>query len=121
MLREQAKEKTKCERIMKDKYGKKEYIAQMKIGEVRKYFKTRVGLLPFANNYKNDKRFARTKWMCRCDEEKEDLSHIRSCSIYSDITEKYPNVDDDENLVKYLHEVLTRRDLIDDLENHEDD
>ena len=120
-LREQAKEKTKCERIMKDKYGKKEYITQMKIGEVRKYFKTRVGLLPFANNYKNDKRFARTKWMCRCDEEKEDQSHIRSCSIYSDITEKYPNVDDDENLVKYLHEVLTRRDLIDDVENHEDD
>ena len=59
--------------------------------------------------------------MCRCDEEKEDQSHIRSCSVYSDITEKYPNVDDDENLVKYLHEVLTRRDLIDDLENHEDD
>ena len=54
MLREQAKEKTKCERIMKDRYGKKEYITQMKIGEVRKYFKTRVGLLPFANNYKND-------------------------------------------------------------------
>ena len=93
----------------------------MKIGEVRKYYKTRVGLLPFANNYKNDKRFARTQWMCRCAEEKEDQSHIRTCPIYSDITEKYPNVDDDENLVKYLHEVLTRRDLIDDVENHEDD
>ena len=65
-----------------------------------------------------DKEFESSE---KIDEEKEDQSHIRTCPIYSDITEKYPNVDDDENLVKYLHEVLTRRDLIDDVENHEDD
>ena len=106
----------KCERIIKDDYGKKEYIMAMKIGEVRKYFKIRVGLFPFGNNDKNYKRVARTTWMCRCVEEEEDQGLIRNCSIYSDIT----YVDDDENLVKYLHEVLMRRDIIENLENQED-
>ena len=92
----------------------------MKIGEVRNFFETRVGLFPFGNNDKNYKRFARTTGMCRCDEEKEDQSHIRNCSFYTDITEKYPYFDDDENLVKYLHDVLMRRDAIENLENHED-
>ena len=52
--------------------------------------------------------------MCRCIEEEEDQGLIRNCSIYSDIT----YVDDDENLVKYLHEVLMRRDVIENLENN---
>ena len=67
-----------------------------------------------------------TKFLWRCDgdglfSKRCDTNVFWTCPIYSDITEKYPNVDDDDNLVKYLHEVLTRRDLIDDLENHEDD
>ena len=121
LIREQAKEKSKCERIMREKYGKKDYISKLTIGEVRKFYRTRVGLLPFASNFKNDKRFARTNWMCRCEKEKENQSHIRNCSLYSDITEKYPSIEDDIDLVQYLHEVLTRRDLIDNMENQEDD
>ena len=101
--------------------GEKDYISKLTIGEVRKFYKTRVGLLPFASNFKNDKRCARTNWMCRCEAEKENQSHIRNCSLYSDITQKYPSIDDDTNLVQYLHEVLTRRDLIDSMENQEDD
>ena len=121
MLRDQAKDKSKCERILKDRYGKKEYLTKMTIGEVRKFYRTRVGLLPFASNYKNDKRFARTNWMCRCKTEKENQSHIRQCPIYSDITQKYPSVDDYSDLVKYLREVLNRRDLIDSIDEQEDD
>ena len=81
LLREQAKEKSKCERIMREKYGKKDYISKLTIGEVRKFYRTRVGLLPFANNFKNDKRFARTNWMCRREEEKENQSHIRNWEL----------------------------------------
>ena len=121
MLRDQAKDKSKCERILKDRYGKKEYLTNMTIGEVRKFYRTRVGLLPFASNYKNDKRFLRTNWMCRCKTETENQSHIRHCPIYSDITQKYPSVEDDSDLVKYLHEVLNRRDLIDSIDEQEDD
>ena len=106
---------------MRERYGKKDYISKLTIGEVRKFYRTRVGLLPFASNFKNDKRFAKTNWMCRCEEEKENQSHIRDCSLYSDITEKYPSIEDDIDLVQYLHEVLTRRDLIDNMENQEDD
>ena len=121
ILRDQAKDKSKCERIMKDRYGKKEYLTKMTIGEVRKFYRTRVGLLPFASNYKSDKRFARTNWMCRCKTEKENQSHIRHCPVYSDITQKYPSVEDDSDLVKYLYEVLNRRDLIDSIDEQEDD
>ena len=93
----------------------------MKIGEVRKYSKQELGSSHLETMTKITKELQHgTTWMCRCVEEKEDQSHIRNCSIYSDITEKYPYVDDDENLVKYLHEVLMKRDVIENLENQED-
>jgi hypothetical protein len=78
MLRGQAEGKKKCIKIMRDKYGKKTYISESKIGDVRKYYRTRVGLLPFAGNYSHDRRFARTDWMCRCEESKEDEVHLSS-------------------------------------------
>ena len=115
-LRKEAEEKEKCRRIMKDKYGKKEYFKNKNIKEVRNMFKTRVSMLPFAGNYTRDKRFLKTLWMCRCNEKKEEETHILEgkCPIYKDIFEKYDNFEEDEVIVQFFSEVLARRDALDD-------
>jgi hypothetical protein len=121
ILRGLAEGKRKCLKIMNGKYGKKNYISESLIGDVRKWYRTRVGLLPFAGNYSHDRRFARTEWMCRCAEAKEDEPHLRSgeCPAYSDILERYTNLDDDKELVEYFQEVLMRRDKIDSINEEE--
>ena len=115
-LRSAAEEKVKCNKIMKEKYGKKEYFKIKNIKEVRNMFKTRVSMLPFAGNYTKDKRFLKTQWMCRCNEKKEEESHILEgkCPIYKDIFEKYDNLEEDEVIVEFFSEVLARRDSLDD-------
>ena len=59
-LRKEAKGKRKCEKIMREIFGKKNYITKTKVGEVRNIFKARVGMSEFADNFSKDKRFMRT-------------------------------------------------------------
>jgi hypothetical protein len=123
ILRGQAENKSKCERILQDKYGKKYYTTKEKIGDVRKWFRTRVRLLPFAGNYPGDRQYARTEWMCRCEGEREVESHLVSgdCPVYGDIKEKFINLEDDNELVAFFREVLERRDLIDEINKEEEE
>ena len=120
ILKEQAKNKQKCYNIMKEDYGKKEYMNEKKIEEVRMIFKTRVGLLPFAGNFSHDKRFAKSNWLCRCGM-KETESHISSgtCQIYGDIWQARGDLRNDEDLVKFFSAVLERRSLLERLEEEE--
>jgi hypothetical protein len=123
MLRNQGAGKKKLEKILREEPGKKEYISQKLISDVRQWFRTRAGLLPFAGNYSKDQRFAKTEWMCRCESVKEDEPHIVSgdCPVYNDIHEKYDNLEDDSELVEFFREVLERRDLVDRMEEDEEE
>ena len=96
------------------------YLSENKIEDVRLRFKTRVGLLPFAGNYSNDKKYAKSQWLCRCGN-RENESHIidGTCSIYNDIWQKYSNLDNDEDLVHFFSEVLERRRKIETMEENE--
>ena len=107
---------------MKEDYGKKEYLNDKKIEDVRQMFKTRVGLLPFAGNFSHDKRFANTGWLCRCGV-KENETHITAgtCPIYEDIWHERGDLTNDEDLVKFFSAVLERRSLLDRLEEEERD
>ena len=82
------------------------------IYNVRQMYKTRYGMLPFAGNYTKDKRFARSDWLCKCGESKEDESHLLSgnCEVYGEIMNNYSNLNDDKQLVDFFNEVLARRD-----------
>ena len=42
------KGKRKCQKIMRETFGKKNYITKNKVGEVRNMFKARVGMSEFA-------------------------------------------------------------------------
>ena len=113
-LKKQVEGKTKCDRINNEKYGKKSYIQNNKIHNVRQMYKTRYGLLPFAGNYSHDKRFSRTEWLCRCGRAKEEEQHLLSgnCEVYVEIRAAYPNFNDDEQLVNFFNEVLAMRDKL---------
>ena len=110
-LRKEAESKRKCEKIMMENYGKKEYIGKRKVGEVRNIFKARVGMTEFADNFGKDKRFLRTKWMCRCGDERESENHImKECPIYEDIRMQYEDLKDDMQLAHFFtKERIARR------------
>ena len=81
-------------------------------------YKTRYGMLPFAGNYSKDKRFAHSDWLCKCGEAKEEESHLLSgnCEVYGELRNKYPNLNNDTELVKFFNEVLDRRDRLEEEE-----
>ena len=112
-LRLQAK--GKCERLSYEEYGKKEYISKKNISSVRSQFRTRFGLQFFAGNYSRDKRFEKTDWLCKCKESREDEAHLLSgqCSIYGDLTYKYSDLSNDDNLVGLFTDILARREELD--------
>ena len=81
---------------------------------VRKHYRSRFGLQPFAGNYSKDKRFAKSSWLCLCKEEREEEIHILSgnCKVYGDLNDKYSNLTDEDQLVQFFSDVLARRDLL---------
>ena len=68
----------------------------------------------FAGNYSHDRRFQKSDWLCLCKESREDKAHLTSgqCKVYGDLSEKYSDLTDDNNLVQFFSEVLARRDLL---------
>jgi hypothetical protein len=119
-LRKESEGKRKCAKIMKDNYGKKNYLSEKKMAEVRNIFKARVGMSEFADNFAHDKKFMRTNWLCRCGSERESENHIiKECVIYDDIRSKHEDLNDDGQLASFFAQVLERRDLIDDVDEGE--
>ena len=107
--------KGKCERFITEEYGRKDDISKKNIFHVRIQYRSRFGLLAFAGNYQNDKRFANSNWLCRCSKAREDESHLRSghCKVYDDIVERFGDLNVDENLIQFFAAVLERRDKLD--------
>ena len=107
--------KTKMKKILKEPFGMKKYLQQNNIEEAREMFKTRVKLQPFAGNYSNDRRFARTNWLCRCMGAREEEDHLTSgqCPVYGDLVTEQGDLENDNNLVSLFKEILSRREKMD--------
>ena len=121
IIKEQAKGKDKCNRIKEETYGKKEYISDKNISEVREWFKTRYKMQPFAANFSKNKHFAQTEWLCKCTLFRESEEHLRdgTCQTYGEIRKKYGNLENDADLVLFFKEILTRRQEMEDQEMQE--
>ena len=117
-IKRESEGKIKCERIQEEKYGRKMYINEEIINNVRETYKARFGLLPFAGNYRKDKRFSGIHGLCRCREALEEESHLLSgnCEEFGDIRGNFGDLKDDKSLVQFFKEVLERRDTIDEEE-----
>ena len=114
-LKTRASGGSKCDRIMTESYGKKDYVSSSQIQHVREVYKTRFAMNHFAGNFSRDRRFARTEWLCHCGKAREEESHLiyGDCEVYGEIRDKFDNLNDDENLVKFFNQVLAKRDLLD--------
>ena len=101
----------KCDRINQEEYGKKAYLGKKNIFHVRQQYRSRFKMQLFAGNYSHDRRFKKSDWLCLCKESREDEDHLTSgqCKVYGDLSEKYGDLTDDENLVQFFSEVLARR------------
>ena len=112
-LREEMSGKKKCEKILAEGYGRKEYFRKKKPGQVRDYFATRTSMLAIAGNFSKDRRrFERTDWLCRCGQREEQEHLRRHCPMYDDIRAMYAELESDESLVPFFQEVLEKRDKL---------
>ena len=86
------------------------------IPEARNWFRSKFVLQPFAGNYTHNRKYAKSDWLCRCLEEKEEESHITSgsCKVYGDLTSQFGDLKEDNNLVEFFNAVLDRRDSLED-------
>jgi hypothetical protein len=113
-LREDMRGKEKCSRIEQDSYGRKDYFCCKTPSQTREMFATQVFMQPWAGNFSNDRRFARTGWMCRCGGSVELQEHVvTTCPMYHDLREKFGDMEEDENLAFFFKEALARRDSYD--------
>jgi hypothetical protein len=121
-LSKMAEGRIKCGRILAEKFEKKEYISNAKISEVRQWFMTRYGMNAFAGNFSHDKRYAKTQWLCRCREAREEEQHLLSgsCRVYGDIRAKFGDLEEDRDLVAFFGEVLERRDELEEEERSQE-
>ena len=121
-IRNESLGKTKSERILSEEYGRKKYVDSEKIDHVRDTYRARFGLMPFAGNFKNDKRFSGSEGLCRCKRNLEDEPHLLSgkCEVFGDIRGKYGDINNDASLVSFFKEVLEMRDILDDAEKEKE-
>jgi hypothetical protein len=113
-----AEGRSKCNNIPTEEFEKREYISKTKIKEVRQWFMTRYSMQPFAGNFSHDKRFAKSQWLCRCREAREEEQHLLSgaCRVYGDIRAGYGDLREDKDLVAFFGEVLERREELEEEE-----
>ena len=117
-LQKEANNKTKCIRILEEQYGKKAYLTDKNIQNTRFQFKARFKMLPFADNYGSDKKFAKNEWLCICRTSKESESHLLNgeCQVYGQIRNKYGSLDSEDNLIEFFSEVLQERERLEEEE-----
>ena len=120
IIRKKADGKTKCNKIIGEEYGKKDYVKGKSIHQARSIFRTKFGMHAFAGNYSHDRRFARTDWLCHCQKARENEEHLISgeCETYGEIREIFKYLDELETLTKFLDTILKKRDQLDEEEKH---
>ena len=62
--------------------------------------------------YTHARKFAKTDWLCLCQEASESESHLLSgkCRVHGDLIENFGDLKEDNNLVSFFRAVLDRRD-----------
>ena len=122
-LRKMAEGKTKCEKIMADKYCKKYYLSINVLKKVRQHSMSRVKMQHFAGNFPKDRRFENTNWRCRCQKEIKSENHLISgqCQVYEDLRGQFSNLEDDTQLVNFFSAVLDRRGRLEEKDRRTED
>ena len=122
-LRKMAEGKIKCTKIMSELYGRKLYMSTYRLYMARQIFCTRVQMQPFGTNYRHDKRFKKSNFMCKCAKSEESESHLISgkCAIYGDLRKKHEDIEDDRKLTDFFLAILDRRERLEEKDTRTQD
>ena len=103
-------EKLKNSELPKQKCETKEYIKTLSISDARHIFKKNTSMTRYVKlNYMHDIQYVKDLWQCdSCQRKIDSMKHVLWCPSYSELR-KDRNLDDDQDLAKYLHEVMTIR------------
>ena len=102
--------KSKCEEILVENFGLKQYFKDLTVVEARIKFRLKTKMIQVKFNFRNDSKNARQNWICEsCDNGCiESQSHIMWCEAYSHLRDGL-DLKSDKDLVKYVSEVATIR------------
>ena len=102
--------KSKCEDILSENFGLKQYFKDLTVTEARIKFRIKTKMIHAKLNFQNDRRNSRLNWICEsCDNSCiETQSHIMWCEAYSHLRDGL-DMKSDRDIVKYFAQVATIR------------
>ena len=106
--------KLKHSDMMKDKCEIKPYIKDLSVIDARQIFKKKSSMSRFVKmNYMNEARYVKDLWLCdSCQISTDSMDHVTWCPSYRELR-KGRNMDDDKDMAKYLHDVMSIRSKLD--------
>ena len=100
---------SKLEAMGGEFFGIKQYMKNKSIDDARYMFRIRTRMVDVKMNFRNDPRYKRESWMCKCETNVESQTHVLLyCKNYAKLREGL-DFDNDRDLVKYFREVLAIR------------
>ena len=95
--------------MINEKFGKKEYINELKPGDARQIFKYRSSMYDVQWDYRSNPKYSSDLWKCSsCASAIETQQHVLFCPAYSSLREGR-DITSDQDLATYLQKVLVVR------------
>ena len=103
-------EKLKNSELPNQKCEMKDYIKNLSVTNARHIFKKKTSMTRYVKfNYMNDVKNMKDLWQCdSCQTKIDSMKHVLWCPSYHALR-KDRNLDDDQDLANYLHEVMMIR------------
>ena len=100
----------KCEKIMHDPFGRKNYLENKSIPDSRMIFRIRTNMVELKANQKSNKKYKEEGWECDfCDEKSEETTtHVINCKGHEELR-KGKDFENDNDLAEYFRQVLKAR------------
>ena len=98
--------------MVNEKFGKKDYINELKPGDARQIYKYRSSMYDVQWNYKSNPKYASELWKCSsCESAIETQQHVLYCPAYNTLREG-KDINSDQDLAEYLQKVLSIREKL---------
>ena len=98
------------EKLSKEGYGIKPYLADMTVSRARTFFSARASMLSTVKlNFKNKKEYADKDFLCECGEHPDDQAALLTCNLYAHLREGLNLHTSDHDIVTYYQRVIKER------------
>ena len=92
-----------------EEYGRKDYLSNLRLDEVRTLFRKRTMMMDFKDNFRNRKDYSYDLWLCdSCETAIESHSHVLWCRAYRELREN-KDLSSNKDLAEYMGKVMRIR------------